>query len=386
MNINQTNIMKMIKQFMLKGAALLTVIVLLFSLIGMITTAKPAYRLSSTVLSHWTSHFDESLFLLLFHLENKSFARFNEHRVTTPSFTHEMFKRITNIRLSDMSSLLGREIPGFSTYEQKIIIAGEGLSEMSLSTESSPPLDDVLKDREAVTEHMTEEVPQAPSEQLTTGDRNVVFIYNTHNRESFLPHLPNVTDPNNAHHKEVNITKVSERLQQSLKSNGIGSYIDETDIMQQLKDKGWTYSKSYAASRPVVQKAINQNKHLQYVFDIHRDSLPRDKTTKEINGKSYAKLLFVIGAEYASYEKNLKLATTLHYLIEEKYPGLSRGVITKEGAGTNGVFNQDLSEKALLIEIGGYDNNLDELYRTADIIAEVFSHYYWDAEKVHSTQ
>src|SRR5699024_9682973 len=126
-----------------------------------------------------------------------------------------------------------------------------------------------------------------------------------------------------------------ERLQHSLQANGIGADIDKTDVMQVLKNKGWTYGKSYAASRPIVEAALSTNKDIQYIFDIHRDSLPRDKTTKAFDEKDYAKLLFVIGAENAAYEKNLKLASTLHYLIEEEYPGLSRGVITKEGAGTN---------------------------------------------------
>ncbi len=71
--------------------------------------------------------------------------------------------------------------------------------------------------------------------------------------------------------------------------------------------------------------------------------------------------------------------------MEAKYPGLSRGVLPpKKGPGTNGVFNQDLHENALLIEIGGVDNNMEELYRTADALAEVFSEFYWEAEKVNS--
>lgn len=69
-------------------------------------------------------------------------------------------------------------------------------------------------------------------------------------------------------------------------------------------------------------------------------------------------------------------------MVEEQYPGLSRGVIQKEGPGSNGVYNQDLSENAILIEFGGYDNTLEELYRTADVLADIFSDYYWDAEEV----
>ena len=45
-------------------------------------------------------------------------------------------------------------------------------------------------------------------------------------------------------------------------------------------------------------------------------------------------------------------------------------------------YNQDLSEKAILLEFGGHENSLDEIYRSVDAVAEVFSEYYWEAEKV----
>ncbi len=52
------------------------------------------------------------------------------------------------------------------------------------------------------------------------------------------------------------------------------------------------------------------------------------------------------------------------------------------GAGRNGVYNQDVSENALTIEMGGVDNTMEQLYNTTEVFAEVFSEYYWNAEKV----
>lgn len=372
-----------IKPFYNKGGLYIITVIILFILIGLSTTIKPTYRFSSETITKWTSDIDSSTFLYIIGMENKAFEQALPEDKTFPNLSTIFFQIITNIKIDDPRSLLGHELPGFSTFGHKIIIAGEGTSYDNLSIESSPPLDEVLKDREAVLEELPEKIDTEKKENhKTTGDKDVVFIYNTHNRESFLPHLPGVTSPASAHHDEVNITKVSERLANRLTTNGIGNVVDQTDIASLVQEKNWDYTKSYAASRPVVEEAVATNGDLQYVFDIHRDSLPREKTTKKINGEEVAKILFVIGAEYTSYEKNLSLATDLHYLIEEKYPGLSRGVLTKKGAGTNGIFNQDLSKNALLIEFGGYDNTLEELYRMTDILAEVFSDYYWDAEKV----
>ncbi|HZG71012.1 MAG TPA: stage II sporulation protein P, partial [Chondromyces sp.] len=106
--------------------------------------------------------------------------------------------------------------------------------------------------------------------------------------------------------------------------------------------------------------------------------------TATINGKSYAKLVFVVGAEHPNYEKNAELASDLHELLEKKYKGLSRGVILKKGKNTNGKFNQDLSENAMLVEFGGVDNTFEELNRTAEAFADVFAEYYWQAEQVNA--
>lgn len=379
-----------------KGGIYLISIVLLFVFIGLLTTIKPTYRFSSHVISEWTSNVESSTFLYLLSVENRAFLQAFPEEKVMPKLSTTLFQILTNIKFNDPKSLLGRELPGFNTFGNQIIVAGEGTNYMNLSIESSPPLDDVLEEREAILNEITVDKEtndndelnnlDEQTEQLTTGKRDVVFIYNSHNYESFLPHLPGVTDPNLAHHSEVNITKVSDRLSEKLIEQGIGTQVDQTDIMQILNEKDWGYGRSYQASRDSVTEVMATNKDIQYVFDLHRDSVPREISTKTIDGKDYAKILIVIGAEYSGYEKNLTLAKQLNTLIEEKYPGLSRGVIKKEGPGSNGVYNQDLFENSLLIEFGGYDNTLEELYRTADAVAEIFSDFYWEAEKVNVNQ
>lgn len=343
----------------------------------MMTTAKPESRLTSDIFTDWTTHMHHSVFSLLFSIENRAFAIHEQKKGEQIHFSDYMFQLMTSIRLHDLKSFIGKELPGFATYERNVIIASETLNDNDLFLhESGPPIEDILEERVAIPEEKDEikEVPPI--------DEKVVFLYNSHNRESFLPHLPEETDPNRAYHKSINITKVSDRLATKLEEKGIGAYVDKTDITAILHEKGWKYGRSYRASRPVVEAAINEHESLQYIFDIHRDSLPYKKTTVYLQDVAYGAVLFVVGAENKNYEKNLKLATTLHYMLEEKYPGLSKGVVTKEGPNSNGVYNQDLSENALLLEIGGYDNHLEELYRSVDAIADVFATYYFKAEQV----
>jgi stage II sporulation protein P len=371
--------------FFKKSSIYLMSIVILFVSIGFLTTVQPAYRISIQTITEWTSDIDSSTFLYLFGIENRTFQQAYPNDQTMPNLSTALLQIATSVKPNDPRSLLGNEIPGFSVYD-RILIAGEGTNYANMPVESSPPLEEVLREREAVFEDEEKEVEEKeePDEETTpsTDSSDVVFIYNTHNRESFLPHLPDVTNPDHAHHDEVNITKVSERFAQALEEKGIGSQVDDHDFMNILNERGWGYGQSYQASREVVEEAITGSNDINYVFDIHRDSISKDKTTTEIEGESYGRILFVVGAEHEAYEKNLDLAKELHNLLEDKYPGISRGYLPLEGARTNGIFNQDLNENALLFEFGGVENTLEELYRSAEVLAEVFSEYYWDAEAV----
>ncbi|MBY7143332.1 stage II sporulation protein P [Virgibacillus sp. NKC19-3] len=368
-----------------KSAMYLVSIVILFVFIGILTTIQPGYRFSSSTVTEWTSDIDGSIFLSLLGMENRAFNQVSPNNETLPDISATLFQIATSIKPNDPRSLLGNEVPGFSIFDSQILIAGEGTDYTNLPVESSPPLEEVLKDREAViAEGSTDNAKEEEEKESTpsTGDSDVVYLYNTHNRESFLPHLPDVTDPDQAFHDEVNVTKVSERFADSLEAKGIGTIVDDTDIANVLSEKGMSFGQSYDASRDVVEEAFASNDDIQYIFDLHRDSVTRDVTTKEINGEPYARIMIVVGAEHEAHEKNLEFATELHYLLEEEYPGLSRGVFPKEGSGTNGVFNQDVSENALTLELGGIENNMEELNRSADALADVFSEFYWDAEEV----
>ncbi|WP_053071918.1 stage II sporulation protein P [Ornithinibacillus contaminans] len=370
-----------------KSFIYMVIITLLFGLIGFFTTISPTLRISSHTITNWTSGMEGTSFVYLLGMENRAFYEGLPEDTELPGLSASLLQIATSIKPNDPRSLLGNELPGFSIYDSEIFIAGEGTNYTNLPVESTPPLEDVLRDRDAIIDEDPEEDnSEEPDDNgPTTGEKNVVYIYNTHNYESFLPHLPGVTNPDLAQHNEVNVTMVSDRLAKTLRNNGIGTVVSDADTMKILDEQSLDYTQSYAAIRDSVEEAFATNKDIQYVFDIHRDSLGRKETTKEIDGVSYAKVAFVIGGEYEGYEKNLELATKLHYIMEEKYPGLSRGVLPpKKGPGTNGVFNQDLHDNAVLIEIGGVDNNFDELYRSADALAEVFSEFYWEAEKVNA--
>lgn len=367
-----------------KGITFAALLVFSFLLTASIVSSlKP----QSSIVQHHSAKWNGQLLYQLMSWENHAFLHGFNFKEPLPTLTSLFFQLTANIHLDDPRSLLGRELTSLSFFDGKIVVAGRGTNYSNLPIEPEPPNEVLTLDQEAeviLAEKWNNSKDNEYSRQvLTTGKRKVIYLYFSHTRESFLPYLKGVDDPNKAHHSKINVTKIGDFLKEEFERHGIGTIVDKTDIMANLQKKGWSYGRSYEESRNVVVEALAKERDVTYLFDIHRDSRRRKDTTIRLNGKYYAKLAFVIGANNPKYERNLKLAKEIHKRLEEKYPGLSRGIIEKKGKNTNGKFNQDLSSNALLIEFGGVDNTFEELNRTSNAFAKVFSEIYWDAEKVN---
>ncbi|PLT30947.1 stage II sporulation protein P [Peribacillus deserti] len=363
---------------------IVVLLIFIFSLSGLLTSIKPKYRLTSDSVNSAATQFSGELLYALLSRENHYFAKSLPKDKNAPSLAGEIFKLSTNISFDDPRSLLGRELPGFFAYDNEILIAGEGTNYTNMPYESAPPetngKEAPVHNVETIKEEPKEESPVKPP--LTTNGKKVVYVYNTHTRESYLPYLKGVTNPDLAYSSQVNVTRLSVRLQSSLEKKGIGTSVSTTDVMGLLDKKNKEFWQSYEESRPVVQEAMAKNRDISYLIDIHRDASRKKQTTVTIKGKTYAKLAFVVGGDNANYQKNFALAEKLQKALDQKYPKLSRGVFKKQGSGNNGKYNQDLSGNALLIEAGGVDNTFEELYASIDAFADVFSSIYWNANEV----
>ncbi len=207
-----------------------------------------------------------------------------------------------------------------------------------------------------------------------------VYIYHTHNRESWRNVAKNqqgssVDDP------EINITLVGKRLGELLQARGIPSMANQDDFAKKLAEQKKSYSMSYTESYKAVAAAASTSSNLKYIFDIHRDSdEPRSKVAITLNGKTYSRMLFVIGTANPNHPENKRLAENLHARLEASYPGLSRGIILKGTNEGNGVYNQSISGGALLLEFGGTNNTLEECYNTAEAFADVLVNYMLESQ------
>ena len=183
----------------------------------------------------------------------------------------------------------------------------------------------------------------------------LVYIYNTHQKEEYLP------NQFNEYSIKPTVMMPSYIMEEILNSKNIYTIVEENSINEILKENNWNYAGSYKASRILIEEAKKKNPSLKYFIDVHRDSVKHDKTTVTINNKAFAKLLFIIGLENPHYEDNLLFTNKINEKINKYYPGLSRGIYKKKGIGVNGVYNQDNNKYTILIEVGGKENTIDEV-------------------------
>lgn len=197
----------------------------------------------------------------------------------------------------------------------------------------------------------------------------IIYLYNTHQLENY----------NNKNLSIYNITPnvlmASYILKEKLNKNGISTIVEDTNLSEFLNLNHWNYASSYKATRMLLLEKMNKYDSLKYFIDIHRDSVNRNSTTVTINNKNYAKILFVVGLEHKNYEYNLEVTNKLNDLIKETYPSLTKGIYKKSGKGVDGIYNQDVDKNCILIEIGGVDNTIEEVYNTLEVLSNVLTKF-----------
>ncbi len=212
-------------------------------------------------------------------------------------------------------------------------------------------------------------------EEKNTNSKPKVYIFNTHQTEGYNSNFLEAFNINNT------VYLASHILGEYLSDLGVATIVEENSIIDVLNTNGWKYGYSYKASRTLLESAYKKNPSLDFFIDLHRDAASYDRTVTEIDGKKYAKILFVVGLEHENYEPNLQLAKKLNEKIKKIAPTLSRGVLEKKGPGVNGKYNQDFNKNTILIEVGGQYNYIEEVNNTLKIIAEVIYEYLEDEKE-----
>lgn len=305
--------------------------------------------------------------------------------------TNFVFQLLTDVNPSDPKSLVAREVPGLGADSPILLRTGSGNKTVQAPEDYHPgagadgsgpdhpePGDHPEPDAEPVQ-------PEAPdpgstkAEPIPPGHKNIVMVYHSHPQESFNPVL-GIDSTNPSSSKDMmNVGLVGDALARELERKGVATLHSYENYAATVQN--YSYNYSYKYSRQTVKEAMAQNGQLQYFIDIHRDSQRHEKTTTNINGLSYAQVYFIIGHGNENWRENEAFASSIHDRLEKSYPGISRGIWGKTSSQGNGEYNQSLSPQSILIEIGGIDNNKEELERTAGVLAEIIADIYWEGQK-----
>jgi len=197
----------------------------------------------------------------------------------------------------------------------------------------------------------------------------IIYIYNSHQLENYNNENLDI------YGITPNVLMASYILKEKLNSMGLSTIVETTNLTDFLNVNGWDHSSSYKASRLLMLDKISKYDSLKYFIDIHRDSVSKNVSTVNIKNKNYAKILFVVGLEHNNYQANLDNMNKINKISEKYYPGLSRGIYKKSGAGVNGIYNQDINSNVILIEVGAVENNIEEVFNTMEALSNILYYY-----------
>lgn len=224
-------------------------------------------------------------------------------------------------------------------------------------------ISDEISDTDPASSYVADPYPEKKQEEP------LVYIYNTHQLEAYS--TSNIEEYN----VTPNVMMASYILREKLLEEGISAIVEDNDVSAFLETNNWNYASSYKVTRFLMEDAKEKHPSLKYFIDLHRDSVKRSISTLKIGKKSYAKILFIIGLENDKYEDNLKVTERILDLLEENYPGITRGIYKKKGKGVNGVYNQDFDKNVVLVEMGGEENTLDEVLNSTLALCDVLKKY-----------
>jgi len=170
------------------------------------------------------------------------------------------------------------------------------------------------------------------------GSKPTIAVYHTHSDESYVPNDG----------------------KESIEGKG-GIYDVGAAFVEQLKGMGFNVEYNTENHNPHDVNAYNRSRKTaaslmrttpDAIIDVHRDAVPPGEYQTEVNGQSATKIKLVIGRSNPNMKTNMEFAKNLKAAMDKMTPGLSNGIFIGKGS-----YNQELSPRAMLIEVGAHTND-----------------------------
>lgn len=277
-----------------------------------------------------------------------------------------MSKEITFFNNASFNSLLSNEDKGESNSDELSVNpfslqdgqVFKGSSASERNGDNSGGTDDALDLPNRVVQVENPILKKSEADPL----RPQILIYHTHTQESFEPNGNYTSD------FSKNMVAVGDSLMYELETDyGIGVIHDKT-----IHDS--VFNQAYHRSRETVNSYIKKYGDFKLIIDLHRDAVySRKSVTMKMNGENVSKIMFVLTRKNPHFDKNSKVASSLMKISDNLFPGFNRG-IHYFNYGSK-YFNQDLSNNAVLIEVGAQVSTVEEVENSAQYIARIIAEY-----------
>lgn len=194
------------------------------------------------------------------------------------------------------------------------------------------------------------------------GRRPKVGIYHSHGAESYVP-----SDGAESIDQGGGILQVGDVFAESLERQGVEtSHSKETHVPH---DAGAYHRSRRTAEEKLVEEEADM------IIDVHRDAVPPEAYEEVVEGEKVTQILLVVGQQNQTSGNNWQMAEDLKQIADEQYPGLIKGILAAEGN-----FNQDLSPRSILIEVGAHENSREDAEKAVEMFADVVNVYLTGTE------
>ena len=169
---------------------------------------------------------------------------------------------------------------------------------------------------------------------------------------------------------DKSVVRVGSVFAETLNENGIPTI--HCTVMHDKDD----FNSAYEKSAETVKEMLRQYPSIQYVVDLHRDSIERSgsyvKSLTTLSGEKSAQVMLVVGTNqngrHPNWRQNLAVATAWRDSMDTLFPSLSRSLYLRTAR-----FNQEYLPGCLLLEVGSAANTLEEAETAAKAAAESFA-------------
>lgn len=132
------------------------------------------------------------------------------------------------------------------------------------------------------------------------------------------------------------------------------------------------YNSAYAKSRATMNNYFKKFGDFDFVVDLHRDAGPaKENVTAKVNNENVARLVIVTTTSDPRYKAHMKNINAIFSVAKEKYPNLFREKNLHTNYNGQRYYNQDLSDNALLLEVGATSNTVQEAKNSMKYVARV---------------